>query len=413
MSTFKILIKRLITYILAAINLGNRHTVQNNPENNIWDPQMLEQKRQSTDPTADDVIAQMMQSNQVLEAKTIFHQLICNSSPLPTGLPDDIAHYFQQTRALPSWADHKKMQQAQQIFGSYGPEIVLILFCKSLPLAYACWRGARVLTSTGRMTAQSTTDFTRLNRRIMETAQFVMNVMAPHSFGASGDAIETIQKVRLIHAAIRYYLKESGTWDSTLCGEPINQQDMAGTLMSFSICIIQGLEQLGIELSEQEKEAYLHHWNVIGAMMGLEPSLLPENVAAAESLMSTILQQQAGPSDDGQLLTQSLLDYLASLIEIDVFDDYPHFMVQFFCGDAIASDLNVKIQHKPLWVVLTGFLHLINEHYDKIEESSALLRRLSGKVSRKLLQSLINQHNDYKKIDFFIPPSLQENWKIN
>src|SRR6201999_3276000 len=125
----------------------------------------------------------------------------------------------------------------QEVFACYGPQICLCLLCKSLPEAYACAKGAQVLYRTGRLTDQDGTMRT-FTRRLMETSQFVVNVCIPGGLEPNGKGIVTSQKVRLIHAAIRYFIKK-GEWDVATLGEPINQEDMAGTLQSFSTLILQ------------------------------------------------------------------------------------------------------------------------------------------------------------------------------
>ena len=68
--------------------------------------------------------------------------------------------------------------------------------CKSLPEAYVCANGAKVLYTTGRMTEQSG-NLNVFTRRLMETAQFVINVCSPGGLSDTGSGIITAQKVRL------------------------------------------------------------------------------------------------------------------------------------------------------------------------------------------------------------------------
>jgi hypothetical protein len=68
--------------------------------------------------------------------------------------------------------------------------------------------------------------------------------------------------VRLIHSAIRHFIG-SGVWDEAL-GRPINQEDMAITLLTFSVSVLDGLRRFKIREAPEREEAYLHHWKVIG-----------------------------------------------------------------------------------------------------------------------------------------------------
>src|SRR5436190_800161 len=73
------------------------------------------------------------------------------------------------------------------------------------------------------MTARLETD---AQRRVIETAQLLVDVMASGGLSPSGAGKRSAQKVRLLHAAVRYLIGKSGQWDPAL-GVPINQEDLA------------------------------------------------------------------------------------------------------------------------------------------------------------------------------------------
>lgn len=52
------------------------------------------------------------------------------------------------------------------------------------------------------------------------------------------------------------------------CGQPVNQEDMAGTLSSFSASVLHGLEWLGIKGSDEECQGYQHLWKYVGYYLG-------------------------------------------------------------------------------------------------------------------------------------------------
>src|SRR5581483_7387456 len=134
----------------------------------------------------------------------------------------------------------------------YGPQVILNLFCYSLPFCYAARKGVQVVWLTSRR-------YTNPTRRIIETAQMVVDVMRPGGLSAGGTGVKTAQKVRLMHAGVRHQIHAYTGWNAEF-GEPINQEDMAGTLMSFSWVVVDGLRRLGMGLNDAEAEAYLHAW---------------------------------------------------------------------------------------------------------------------------------------------------------
>lgn len=67
-------------------------------------------------------------------------------------------------------------------------------------------------------------------RRLGETGQFVLSVTTRGALGPRGQGIRKVQKVRLLHAAIRHLIRRSPGWPEEELGPPICQEDLAGTL---------------------------------------------------------------------------------------------------------------------------------------------------------------------------------------
>jgi hypothetical protein len=82
--------------------------------------------------------------------------------------------------------------------------------------------------------------------------------------------------VRVLHAKVRYALlqrKGKRKWDVETNGIPINQEDMAATLLAFSVNVLVGIDLVsGATLSEKEKLDYLALWRYIGWLLGIETS---------------------------------------------------------------------------------------------------------------------------------------------
>jgi hypothetical protein len=161
-----------------------------------WSDEKLDAMRLVGDPRADEVVAELFRTHETADVSALFHGLTKDDAPVPDAMPAIVRAYFAETEALPDFADHALLERGEEVFAVHGVSIVSGLFCCALPHAYCAHRGARVLIETGRMVG----DFTR---RIVETAQFVMDVMAPGGLAPSGRGLRTTQKVRLIHAAIR------------------------------------------------------------------------------------------------------------------------------------------------------------------------------------------------------------------
>ena len=159
-------------------------------------------------------------------------------------MPSATKDFLAATNVLPAWTDWNKVKLANDLFLDHGPKFLVFLYYRSLPILYSCANGAKVLVQTGRLSHQN--DGHKIFARcIAETGQFMLEVMKPDSLKQGGTGIQAIQKIRLIHAAIRTFTPEE-KWDATVLGVPINQEDLAITLMTFSVVMIDALERFGI-----------------------------------------------------------------------------------------------------------------------------------------------------------------------
>jgi hypothetical protein len=203
--------------------------------------------RTETDAAADHVIKRIIDTDAKASINRIFTRLTYNNSFETAVLPPALRSFLQEVSTLPQWYDAEKARIGEAVFSKYGVEICFVLICRSLPECYLCWRGAKALFETGRLMFTQQEDISRVTRRFAGTLQFIVNVMTEGSTAPHGKGIVTAQKVRLTHAYVRHLLYQQG-WDAASLGEPINQEDMAMTLTTFSSSIIEGLELLNITL---------------------------------------------------------------------------------------------------------------------------------------------------------------------
>ena len=219
-----------------------------------WPDDRLDALRLEADLPADTLVGRMVAEEGEAAARELFDLLIRNIGLPLDNLPEYVHSFVEETSRLPEWADPAAIQHGQEAFLDFSVDFVVFLYYKSLPTCYACWRGAQVLHLTGRLD-QGRGWPEIYARRVAETAQFVLDVMTPGNLAPGGRGIRTAQKVRLIHAAIRRFLP-AGRWDHTW-GRPINQEDMALTLMTFSVSMLEGLAQARQPLPADRAEAYM------------------------------------------------------------------------------------------------------------------------------------------------------------
>jgi hypothetical protein len=276
------------------------------------------------------------------------------------------------------------------------------LYCYSLPFCYAARKEVQALALTGRL-------YTNPNRRVTETAQMLIDVLAPGGLTGSGAGVRTAQKVRLMHAGVRYQILASDRWSSEF-GYPLNQEDLAGTLMSFAWVVLDGLHQLDISVSEPEGEAYLHCWKVIGHILGLRENLLPLDLADAKAFTKAFENRQFAACAEGQLMTKALLEMMAHILPGNIFDLIPRALTYYFVGEKTANLLGVT--PVPFDRELFLPLQMSNLITDDFLESSGWKQKLVELISRHLIESLQLVARGGTRPSFSIPTQLWQGWKM-
>ncbi|MBC7923342.1 MAG: DUF2236 domain-containing protein [Ferruginibacter sp.] len=267
-------------------------------------------------------------SAQRLRATIAQAELTLGEQPGPE-LPAPVHAYFAAEAQLPGWADRARMAEGAVFFEKNLDQLLLLLGCYSLPYCYAAADGAQVLFLSQRIHQDT-------YQRLLETGQFVLEVTKPDAFSEKGLGVVTSRKIRLMHAAIRFFTRHSGRWNDAW-GVPINQEDMAGTHLAMSYIPIRGLRKVNANPGERESEAYLHLWNVIGYFLGIAEDLLPANLREAYHLDRLIAKRNFRPSEAGRTLTKALLDSLAANTPAALPKNLPANQMRLLLGDELAD----------------------------------------------------------------------------
>jgi len=304
--------------------------------------ELLDRKRLSGDPQADDFIKHVFsdpvkkqQLQQWMSAPSGAAQL----KLLPIAFPGFA--FIEKATELPSWAQPRLMKAGAIFYARHSEIIMSLLGLLSLPYCYNAANGAMVLYLSELIRKQTT-------KRLYDTAVFVWEVMGPDAFGKYGNAYEEILKVRMMHAAVRNYTLQSGQWDNSW-GLPINQEDMAGTNLSFSLIVIRGLRMLGYSVSQEEQAAFMHIWAVVGYFSGLDEDLIPENSKRAQQLDTIIKQRQFSVSAHGQELTRSLTDHILSVNKSKATANDILGLMRYLLGKEIADMLAIEAPELPAY----------------------------------------------------------------
>lgn len=373
------------------------------------DAPMLDRLRGEGDPLADALSAHYLDRPPT----DLLHAAFSTGFHDRDAADPHVARWLAERPALPEWADQARLRNGAAFFAQWGVELGLGLFLASLPLAYAAHDGAQVLALTARLETDA-------KRRVLESAQFVLDVTGPGQLEPGRHAYDTARHVRLVHAGVRHLI-EHDTRISRSCdgsvppprwcedwGVPINQEHLLGAMISFSSSLLGVLDTLGITYDAQGAADYLHLWNVVGHLLGLHAHLLPLERTELDALEALIRQRNERASEAGRLLTDALITLVQSFVPMRVLRGVPVSTMRLLIGDPTADLLGVP---SPDWSRhLHGTLRRVMHRLSLDEVHDRLLRAMVGRLSRATLTGFVDAERGGDRPAFTIPTHLAGVW---
>jgi hypothetical protein len=336
-----------------------------------WSNRFLDKKRLQGDEAADKLIAGTFSKGE----QSTLYALLKLEEDLITQQPNSaLKKFLIYQKVKPTWFDARRLHHGQRLFHHYASEMMALLGAMSLPYCYAASPGNKALYLSDKMRHSP-------GKRLMDTASFVIEVLTPGNLDDGNTGHIPINKVRLIHALSRYYLKKQGQWDRKW-GQPINQEDMAGTNLAFSYIILLGMQQSGFTLSQKEKEDFLFAWRYIGYLLDIHEDLLPVSFAEARQLATIIKERNFKKTEEGIILTSELLSYYKTSVPSWQAKLVPS-QIRFYLGNEVAE--YIGISSDPV--------------RDRITSSISAFQSLQNMLTVKSgsYQHMLHQHTMLKK----------------
>lgn len=298
----------------------------------------LSKYRDLGDKAADEIIGQIVEQNGIASLRQLM-SFLSDFQNLNFENQDPIIQLFLSANcSLPVFYDKKKLIRATDFYQENQQNIGLILGLYSLPYCYLGEDGAKVLYMSERIKNDT-------YKRLTETGSFLKAVMNYDNW-KSNRIFAICLKVRLLHASIRYFTLHSKQWDLAW-GYPINQEDMLGTNLAFSLVVLRGLEKLGYSIDKTYEDAYINIWNVIGFLLGVKQEIMPKNYVEALKIDKQIADRQFRQSVEGQELTASLMQVIRSFAPNDITADLLQSQSRMLLGEKYAQMLGIAETNFP------------------------------------------------------------------
>jgi len=306
------------------------------------------------DPTADEAAAALGEEGYAVLGRALEGDT--------RRVPEALSRLLADARRVPEWVDFARIDEGALAYQRLGSVGFLVLSAWSLMNGYHCGPAVKPLVHTGQLDRMA-------GRRLAETGRFVSEVVQRGALRPGGAGLALTARVRMMHAMVRRMLVGDPGWDTAAWGVPINQADMVGTVIEFSLLVQRGAEQLGFVFSDEEAEAMLHLWRYVGHVSGVDARLLAEldSVARGVRFAQLVHDVQPGPDADSVALARALRGTLLTdggglltRAAGRLLQRYHDGLTWAFNGDEVAGGLQIpnrRWRHAvvPTRVVVGGF----------------------------------------------------------
>lgn len=363
-----------------------------------WSDAFLDSLRGHGDPAADSLVSDLFTGTG--DATSAFRALVVQHHEVTDPR---FAAFLGETAEVPDWVKPELVSAGQECFARWGSHVFTALYAAALPSAYACRRGVQVLGLTARLETDA-------KRRLNETAQFHLDVMEPGGLETGAHGYSDVRHVRLMHAAVRWLIENDPRvkWDPSW-GTPINQEDLLETLLTFTEIVFEVFDRTGVAYTDDDANAYLHAWSLIGFYLGVRPDLLPLTRAQTSVLMPIVRRRQFGPSASGCELMAALLEQGTRLAPPGL-RGLPAATIRYYVGDETADLLSVppgdwtRLMFHPLADV-SRKLSLERLHH-------RFLSALSERIGFGMLALAVRAERYGGRPAFQVPTSLAARWDL-
>jgi ER-bound oxygenase mpaB/B'/Rubber oxygenase, catalytic domain len=361
----------------------------------------MDSLRRAGDEFADSTVDALFAHGDVGRFNTIMRWFSTSGQDLPDGVPAEAREYLEATRMPPAWVDWDVIEVARQFFADNNVHISTALAFAAMPAGYATPHIAKLLSTTHSLEYPA--------RRMAETGQFTVYMMQPDAFESGGRFIPSLQKVRLLHASIRHHLHREGRWDEAELGVPICQEDMIGSLMGFSIHVLDALHRLGIRMTVAQAEAYYYAWRITGIMLGCDPAAVPADTTSAREFFDAYMLRHMGPSPEGARLTHQLIELYQEVIPGKTLDPAVPAVIRYLVGDTVADWLEVPRSH---WDTAVNLVPVVLGIWEAIENSGPAGRWVIERVGRVTTNLELSALTGGRVMHYAIPEQLKDDYAV-
>ncbi len=274
------------------------------------DPDLTEAYVENTlagDPPADAAMAALADFSQGQSHRLIEAGMNGDEETMREA-PDALREFFSEvSRPPPFGYDPERAAAGSRVFYKYSDLFFVGLVLDSLITGLGGGIG-KAFWITGRTAGNL--------RRLKQTTRHLVEVTLPGGLDRQGDGWKLTIRIRLIHAQMRRLLLDSNEWDVPVEGPPIHKAHLALASTALSGIQLQSVRKLGVPLTEEESDGFMHIWQYVSWLFGVPEVLLCETEEDAMNMRGVASLLEPLPDKPSAEVAHGLIGSVPELLEI-------------------------------------------------------------------------------------------------
>ncbi|MFI1462151.1 oxygenase MpaB family protein [Nocardia carnea] len=219
------------------------------------------------DPAMDELVAWMCEAGTAT-TRPLFERALTTGIDSVPDAPEPLVAFFRSVETPPEWVDPELLRRGAQVYRMGGADGLYLARDVSFLGGYLASGFNRTLLRTGALEKGPAA-------RFAETLRWAMDVSGQDAMARFGPGYRSTLRVRLIHSLVRRHLLDRPDWRTEDWGLPINQTDMAATLVGALLAPFVGGIAMGMLPRRADLDAAAHLTRYVGWLIGVEDRWLP------------------------------------------------------------------------------------------------------------------------------------------
>ena len=248
-----------------------------------------------------DRLVEWMSSTGMEQTRPLFDRALTSGIASGPEAPEPLRAFFAEIEAVPEWLDRDLLRVGQRAMRRGGADAMYIARDVSLLGGYQFSGFNKTLIRTGALEKGS-------NKRFAETMQWAMDIIAENGLAPLGVGYRSTVRVRMIHAFVRRHVAAMPDWQGDDWGLPVNQTDMAATLVGALIAPAAGGLGMGIVLTPREYEGIAHLTRYVGWLIGVDDEWLPRDFRDGVRVLYHTVAALSEPDESTKQLAMPMVE---------------------------------------------------------------------------------------------------------